>query len=95
MSRKLSLPKGCSLGEYNGKPTIVYDNGSDKPPSHAVGKAQAIVMMADAGLDAEQISTIVTKLGCWNLGKSKVDPTLLVKGAAYLVAHTESKKKAS
>jgi hypothetical protein len=80
-------PKGASLGDFNGKPTVVYGDG-DRPPSHGQAKAVAVCMMDDAKMSPEDISTICGKLGCWNM--KKIEPKLLIAGCRFLVAHCEA-----
>jgi hypothetical protein len=89
MAAKPKCPKGCTLGEFRGSTTIVYGDG-EKPPSHAVGKAKAIVAMSKAGMSNDDIQTTLGQLGLWNL--KKVDGKLLVAGSKFLVAHVEAEK---
>jgi hypothetical protein len=84
-------PKGCTLGDYNGKPTIVYGD-EDRAPSHGQAKAVAVCMMADAKMTPEDISVVCGKLGAWNM--KKVNPALLIAGCRFLVAHCEAQKEA-
>jgi len=91
--RKPSCPKGCSLGEYKGTTMLSYDDGSDRPPNHGPAKAEAVVMLANAGITGGDLTNVLSKLGIWQL--KKVDPDLLVKGCTFLVAHVEAQKKAA
>jgi hypothetical protein len=91
-AKEKAPPKGAKLGDYNGKPTMVYGD-EEKAPSHGVGKAKGICAMDKAGLKPEEIQAICGNLGLYNL--KKVDGKLLVAGSKFLVDHVAAVAKAA
>jgi len=87
MAKEIKFPKGSQKTEFKGHSLVAF--GDDpKPPQFGVGKAGAIIKMADANMEAEVIKEVICTLGMYKL--KDVDAKLIVAGAKALVKDKEA-----
>lgn len=84
-------PKGTKFTKYNGHPLVAFGD-SAKPPQFGKGKAEAIVMLSDAGVEITKIREVATLFG---VRVKDVEPELLVAGARALVDHINATAEAA